>query len=197
MFTKAIWDKSFIFNSIRLRREWLGFKQGKPCVCPRCWMLSSRGFFAHRERMLRSMHACIWWIKRRQGVAPCMGTCVSWSPPRGCAGTFNPRLPEGNTLCTVASRTGLLSPCDSFRLASLTLLNTNGLKKKRMLGRTHPSHCRCVSSPKRDPGWSRGNWHSTCSVSLDPTLFLSGCQGMRYPGLECGPESCTLPWPGF
>jgi len=23
MFTKARWDKSFIFNSIRLRREWL------------------------------------------------------------------------------------------------------------------------------------------------------------------------------
>jgi len=23
MFTKAIWDNSFIFNSIRLRREWL------------------------------------------------------------------------------------------------------------------------------------------------------------------------------
>jgi hypothetical protein len=23
MFTKAEWDKSFIFNSIRLRREWL------------------------------------------------------------------------------------------------------------------------------------------------------------------------------
>jgi len=23
MFTKAIWDKSFIFNGLRLRREWL------------------------------------------------------------------------------------------------------------------------------------------------------------------------------
>jgi hypothetical protein len=28
MFTKARWDKSFIFNSIRLRREWLLLQQG-------------------------------------------------------------------------------------------------------------------------------------------------------------------------
>ena len=27
MFTKARWDKSFIFNSIRLRREWLMIQQ--------------------------------------------------------------------------------------------------------------------------------------------------------------------------
>jgi hemerythrin-like domain-containing protein len=27
MFTKAEWDKSFIFNSIRLRREWLKFQE--------------------------------------------------------------------------------------------------------------------------------------------------------------------------
>jgi hypothetical protein len=28
MFTKAIWDKSFIFNDIRLRREWLQLGKG-------------------------------------------------------------------------------------------------------------------------------------------------------------------------
>ena len=30
MFTKAEWDKSFIFNSIRLRREWLHGLQRRP-----------------------------------------------------------------------------------------------------------------------------------------------------------------------
>jgi hypothetical protein len=34
MFTKAEWDKSFIFNSIRLRREWLLKSSRSGCQTP-------------------------------------------------------------------------------------------------------------------------------------------------------------------
>jgi hypothetical protein len=105
-------------------------------------------------------------IERRQGVAPCIGTCVSWSPPRGCAGASNPGLPEGNNICTVASRTGLLSPCDSFRLASLTPLNIDRLKKK--------SICYLTS----EQSVSRMEWSASQQLR-DTTEIRTGC-GEKY-----------------
>src|SRR5215211_4389482 len=100
---------------------------------------------------------------------------------------------------TAASHTGLLSPGDPFRLVSLTLLNTNELKREGMLGSVERSSRQCHGyqlSTSRDPVQLESNTHAALVVS-GSTLSLSGWHGVCHPGLEGGPESHAVQWPSF